>query len=335
MQKGGREKGRSTYTRDLTKREWTLRGIICINPTNMIRNIPYNVALSGNAGRVRCEPGWSLDAAWARELVDFDLWLVWAGRGKMRLRRGEIDLVPGTCVWMRPGGSYIARQDSVDRLGVSFCHFLYKGQARNDPARNDPTYKGQAGNDPVGVGDDPPFEVTMTRSLALAQSMMAEIVRWKTELPDVSARLLGTLLEVLTLDYRADGGGGSTGYSSTQSRNRARIEAMAAEIAEEPGRPWTVAGLSAAMGYAPDHFSRLFKAVTGERPQSYVLNRRIARARQLLRETTLSVGEIAHVLGFQDPFYFSRQFRAFTGAPPTVFRRGSGENLHFWGESSA
>ena len=133
----------------------------------MSENTPFSIGLSGIAGRVRCEPGWSLDANWSRQLTDFDLWLVWAGRGKMKLSRGEIDLAPGTCVWMRPGGGYIAQQDPVDRLGVSFCHFTYKGQANHKPG----------------------FEVMHVRSLELAQSMMAEVIRWRTDRPELAARL--------------------------------------------------------------------------------------------------------------------------------------------------
>ena len=265
----------------------------------MGRNIAISIGLSGIAGRVRCEPGWSLDANWSRQLTDFDLWLVWAGRGKMKLSRGEIDLAPGTCVWMRPGGSYVAQQDPADRLGVSFCHFTYKGQ----------------------VDDEPGFEVTRVRSLELAQSMMAEVIRWKTDRPEVSVRLLADLLEVLTLDHAAGWGIDERRRSQPSHRNHERMQALAAAIAEEPGRDWSVRSMAKSVGYAPDHFSRVFQGVLGQRPQSYVLTTRLSRARQLLGETNLAISEIAHVLGFRDAFYFSRQFRAVCGVPPSSFRR--------------
>ena len=67
---------------------------------------------------------WSiLEPAWSDRLQDFDLWLVWAGRGRMRLSSGEIELRPGVCLWMRPGRIYPGEQDPNDRLGVSFVHF--------------------------------------------------------------------------------------------------------------------------------------------------------------------------------------------------------------------
>ncbi|MEO1020452.1 MAG: hypothetical protein AAFY56_22590, partial [Pseudomonadota bacterium] len=75
-------------------------------------------------GRVRCEPGWHLSSDWSARLVDFDLWLVWAGVGRMRLGCGDvIRLRQGTCLWMRPGGTYLADQDARNRLGVTYIHF--------------------------------------------------------------------------------------------------------------------------------------------------------------------------------------------------------------------
>lgn len=268
-----------------------------------------DIVLSGNSGRVRCEPGWSLDAAWSEELADFDLWLVWAGRGRMQLRDGVIDLVPGTCVWMRPGGSYVARQEPGDRLGVSFCHFKSV-----DP----------------GIGDDvlPPFEVTRVRSLDFAQQLMAEVLRHRIKRPELAARVLATLLEVLTEDHQDE-------VEMNLGRHHGLMHSIAAQIAEEPGRSWRIGELAKTVGYAPDHFSRVFRDVIGRRPQSHILNVRIERARQLLKETSLSVGEIAQALGFRDVFYFSRQFKAFCGLPPTAFRRDRGIYLTVEGESSA
>lgn len=262
------------------------------------KNRLNSVALSGNSGRVRCEPGWSLTASWSRALVDFDLWLVWAGRGRMRLSEGVIDLVPGTCVWMRPGGNYTAEQDTENRLGVSFCHFVT------------PINKGQ-------VSYVPPFEVTRVRSLELAQSMMVEVVRGSADRPALAARVLATLLEVLIRDHEEES-------LASQGRHHGLMHSLAAKIAEEPGKAWKIGEMAAKAGFAPDHFSRVFRDVMGRRPQSYLLNARISRAQQLLKETHLSIGEIAQALGFRDVFYFSRQFRAISGLPPSVYRRGKG-----------
>jgi len=68
-------------------------------------------------GRLRCDPGWRLDTKWAVGLHDYDLWYVWAGRGRMVTSDGPIDLYPGRGLWMRPGRRYEAEQDRREHLG--------------------------------------------------------------------------------------------------------------------------------------------------------------------------------------------------------------------------
>lgn len=272
-----------------------------------------NLGLSDIMGRVRCEPGWSLGAGWSAGLRDFDLWLVWSGRGKMLLSDREIELRPGTCVWMRPGRRYEATQDPADRLGVSFAHFTLEEIP----------------------GFEPPFEAAVARSLEFAQATMAEVVRLGPTAPELAAQVLGGLLEVLAHDDAELATRMNLPGGYTQSRHDAAMAVVAAQIVEEPGRQWRIQSLAQEQGMAVDHFSRLFRAAMGERPQAYILRNRMARAQQLLRETHLPVGEIGHLLGFRDSFYFSRQFRTFFGTPPSVYRRRHTGNPPIEGESSA
>lgn len=67
-------------------------------------------------------------------------------------------------------------------------------------------------------------------------------------------------------------------------------------------------------------FRRTFREVIGVAPGKYHLNLRIERAGKMLRQTHLSVAEIAYTLGFESEFYFSRIFKKKTGLPPRQFR---------------
>ncbi len=273
----------------------------------------YHIGLSDIMGRVRCEPGWSLGTGWSSGLSDFDLWLVWSGRGRMQLSDREIDLRPGTCVWMRPGRRYEAIQDPNDRLGVSFVHFTMKDR----------------------VNFEPPFEAGMVRSLEFAQATMSEVIRLGVIAPELAAQVLGGLLEVLAYDDAELSARMTAPGGSTRSRHDAAMAAVAARIVEEPGRRWRIQVLAQELGMAVAHFSRLFRTAMGERPQAYILRNRMARAQQLLRETHLPVGEIGHLLGFRDSFYFSRQFRTFFGHPPSAYRKNLAHKRSAEGESSA
>lgn len=91
---------------------------------------------------------------------------------------------------------------------------------------------------------------------------------------------------------------------------------------EEPLR---VAALARLASLSTAHFCVLFKDQTGCAPREYLHLLRIHRACQLLQSTALNVKEIAGRLGYQDPFHFSRQFKAFQGVSPSDYReRGTG-----------
>lgn len=67
-------------------------------------------------------------------------------------------------------------------------------------------------------------------------------------------------------------------------------------------------------------FIRSFKRYNGVTPMQYILNLRITNAKTLLRTTTYSVAEVASIVGYDNPLYFSRLFKKQTGLPPSEFR---------------
>ena len=74
-------------------------------------------------------------------------------------------------------------------------------------------------------------------------------------------------------------------------------------------------------GYSRAHFARLFRAATGIPAHSYVLERRILRARQLLAQPDLSLIDIAASGGFATQSHLTLAFRKKFGITPNAFRR--------------
>lgn len=69
-----------------------------------------------------------------------------------------------------------------------------------------------------------------------------------------------------------------------------------------------------------------FKAEFGLSPINYMLSRRIEESRYLLRETDMSMSQIARILGFSSASYFSQSFRRAEGMSPVAYRKlGKGE----------
>ncbi len=81
-----------------------------------------------------------------------------------------------------------------------------------------------------------------------------------------------------------------------------------------------IAQLAALVPMSQFHFARAFKALIGEPPHRYILQRRIERAKVLLKVTRFSSAEIAYQVGFANPSHFTAQFRKFSGVTPKQFR---------------
>ena len=71
----------------------------------------------------------------------------------------------------------------------------------------------------------------------------------------------------------------------------------------------------------PQYLIRLFQQHVGETPSRYLWGLRLGRGVELLRETGLSVAEIAQRTGFKNPFHFSRRVKAQYHVPPKVLRK--------------
>lgn len=69
------------------------------------------------------------------------------------------------------------------------------------------------------------------------------------------------------------------------------------------------------------YLAHAFKEEYGLSPISYLISRRIEESRYLLRETDMSLSQIARVLGFSSASYFSQSFRRAEGISPMEFRK--------------
>jgi AraC family transcriptional regulator len=79
--------------------------------------------------------------------------------------------------------------------------------------------------------------------------------------------------------------------------------------------------LSAIAQISPYHFLRLFKKNLGVTPHQYILQRRIERAKYLLRSSRLDISEIALKVGFCDSSHLTRCFKSILGNTPSQWRQ--------------
>lgn len=81
-----------------------------------------------------------------------------------------------------------------------------------------------------------------------------------------------------------------------------------------------VGELASEVGLTTDYFSRMFGKTYGIPPREYLVKQRIHNAVNLLRDTNLSVAQIAHAVGLENVSLFCRQFRSIMGQTPHRYR---------------
>lgn len=85
-------------------------------------------------------------------------------------------------------------------------------------------------------------------------------------------------------------------------------------------QPITISKLSVMVGLSQSSFFELFRKVTNDTPLQWFIRARMRRACELLERTNLPVKQIADLVGYEDPLYFSRAFKSVCGIPPTEYR---------------
>ncbi|MBE9066671.1 response regulator [Leptolyngbya cf. ectocarpi LEGE 11479] len=75
------------------------------------------------------------------------------------------------------------------------------------------------------------------------------------------------------------------------------------------------------VGYSPAYLTNLSQSHTGRTVKAWIIERRMAQARQLLTSTAESIKHIAESIGYADAGYFTRQFRKLHGVTPQAWRK--------------
>lgn len=264
---------------------------------------------TSNCERFRCFQGWQRSRSDSERLTEQELWLVWAGRGRMQTRDAEYELRPGFCVWMRPGKIYDAQQDEEDRIGLTFIHFKFQNQALNRSHPYPEFYD---------VGDINYVDTVSRRIVEIMRQYDAP-----QELKTSAGLLLSGLLLDLVTKFRYE----EKKPNPVARHHKELIQQTVRQIFETVETPLSVKELARKAGYSPAHFSSLFKKINGQTVEAVIVQARIDKARQLLRQSDLSIGQVAEATGYRDVYFFSRQFKFKTGQTPTQYRVTQQEEL--------
>jgi AraC-like DNA-binding protein len=203
-------------------------------------------------------------------------------------------MVAPTLFWLRPGTPHAYGPDT--QAGWTESWLLFDGPAVA-------AYE-SLGFVPTAKAVDP---LSDALPLVLVHKRLADVSRASDRDVDVVA---GTLVhEFLVAAKRA------VRLSSNDEDDR-----LLAGLRGESLQDLSVAERAERLGVEPRQLRRVVRRSAGCTPSEFVHRTRVNRAKTLLAETDLAVTEIARLVGFGDPAYFSRHFRASVGMSPRAFR---------------
>lgn len=148
--------------------------------------------------------------------------------------------------------------------------------------------------------------------LALFSELITAVKLDRPALQQVMAGYIAQMLGLLYADHQANASGDAQALQMVQQA----IARMRGDLGSGLDAPV----LAKELNISYSLFRHSFRQHTGSSPHQYLLELRLARARNLLEQTTFSVKEIAQQAGFEDEHYFCRFFKLKTGATPGQWR---------------
>lgn len=106
-----------------------------------------------------------------------------------------------------------------------------------------------------------------------------------------------------------------------KDNNQAVIKAINHYIEENLNEGLSLEDLSRIVYFHPAYLSRFYKQATGQKLSNYIVKRRLIRAKELLKDSNLRVGDIANLVGYRKSQYFIKVFKINCGITPNQYRR--------------
>lgn len=99
------------------------------------------------------------------------------------------------------------------------------------------------------------------------------------------------------------------------------VQASINFMLENLNRKLKLDDMSGAVNISSSHYSRIFTGRTGHSPIDYFIQLKIQQACRILDNSTKSIAEVSNEMGFEDQFYFSRQFKKVMNMSPREYRK--------------
>ena len=261
----------------------------------MLNLSPSSFILKPAFAKIFCEPEWRWPKR-EKPMPNYDLFYVWSGEGELMLNGEPYPISQGSCFLFYPGDETTATHNPQKPLVLTYIHFDIAEPAQMIPVR----YR--------KLDERIDFEYMLVRyvRLFLEQAFAAE--------EEAKLILKQLMIHLLREDQR------QPVERKVSNQLSEVVQEIANYIRQHPSLAHRVEDLASRAGLSPRYFSIKFKELIGVSVQSYIIKMRIERAEHLLVYTGMNVTEVADAVGSRDIFFFSRQFKQYTGKSPSEIR---------------
>lgn len=235
-----------------------------------------------------------------RVLSEFQVVYLTAGRGWFR--SAETGLVPvgtGDAIIVFPGVLHAYRPDPETGWQEYWVGFSGEHAMR---LWNNRLFTPEGAVQPLGL--NPELVADYERIIALCRE----------QTPGFQVRLGSLVLQLLAHIHTAER------EAKTGTGDGAVVELARAVMQEHLDDGLSVQSVARRTGVGYSRLLRVFRQYTGLTPYQYYLQLRIGRSQELLRESDISIKEVAARMSFDNQYYFSRIFKQKTGMSPSEWR---------------
>lgn len=232
-------------------------------------------------------------------LPDYDLWCLLEGEIHFERNGRMRHITPGTAFLLAPDDRIRATPASEERFFVLYAHLEF--------------------HSPMGKclrkeQLDLPEARESVEDLVLLRRLAERAAHYARLQGDYAqAALDGAVREIIMLIHEPE--------RPHEHRQYPRVLELVHAIDADPGLDWSLDAMAAQAALSRSRLSAVFQLLTGDTPNRYLIQRRVERARQLLIESDMTLTQIADSLGYNDVYFFNRQFRQLTGITPGSLRK--------------
>ena len=235
------------------------------------------------------------------DLVSFLCFIVLSGEGELSYEEQTYQLGQGDCVFIDCRKAY-SHSTSDNLWSLQWCHFY----APSLPAVYE-KYKERGGRPVFHPGDLTPFTSLLTDLYNLASS--SDYIR--------DMRINSGLNELLVLLMKESWHPAERSDAILKKQN---LEPIRDYLDKHYTEKVSLDALADQFFISKFYLTRVFKEQFGVSINTYVLNLRITKAKQMLRFTDKKLEDIGYQCGLGAPHYFSRIFKQVEGITPSEFR---------------